>query len=83
MPMGSDCRMPFPGRCMRCVEACPADALQGNAWYAGLDREKILDVAACDNWKKQHYYQYHQGHNCGICSAVCPYGLKILKKRTS
>jgi len=73
----------FCGRCLRCVEACPAGALQGSAWYAGLERDKILDVSACDRWKKQHYYQYHQGHNCGICSAVCPYGLKILKKRTT
>jgi len=25
-------------------------------------------------------YQYHKGRNCGIFSAVCPYGLKVLKK---
>ncbi|MGD9353360.1 MAG: hypothetical protein PVI72_10555, partial [Desulfobacterales bacterium] len=41
----------------------------------------ILDVRACDQWKKEHYFQYHKGHNCGICSAVCPYGLKVLKKK--
>lgn len=68
------------GSCMRCVEACPAKALKGAKWYPGISREKILDVHACDKWKKQHYYQYHNGHNCGICSAVCPYGLKQLKK---
>jgi epoxyqueuosine reductase len=32
------------GRCMRCVEACPAGALKGNAWYPGLRREEILSV---------------------------------------
>ncbi len=72
----------FCGRCMRCVEACPAKALNGNAWYPGLPREEILDVRTCDQWKKEHYFQYHKGHNCGICSAVCPHGLKVLKKNS-
>lgn len=70
----------FCGRCTRCVDACPAGALKGKAWIPGLPREDILDVQACDRWKKKHYFQYHSGHNCGICSAVCPYGLKALKK---
>ena len=69
------------GRCMRCVEACPAGALKGAIWRPGLPREAILDVQACDQWKKAHYFQYHKGHNCGICTAVCPYGLKTLKKQ--
>jgi len=67
---------------MRCAEACPAKALKGNAWYPGRPREEILDVHACDQWKKEHYFQYHKGHTCGICSAVCPYGLKVLKKQS-
>ena len=73
----------FCGRCTRCVEACPANALKGNAWHPGVQREKILDVKACDRWKKENYFQFHQGHNCGICSAVCPYGLKVLKRRSA
>ena len=80
LPCGPTIERNFCGRCMRCVEACPAKALKGEAWYPGLAREEILDVRACDNWKKAHYHQYHKGHNCGICSAVCPYGLKTLKK---
>ena len=71
----------YCGTCTRCVEACPAGALQGNAWVAGMPREKILDPAVCDRWKKENYYQYHKGHNCGICSAVCPYSLKRLADR--
>lgn len=71
----------FCGRCTRCVEACPANALKGKAWRPAVPRKEILDVRACDKWKKKHYFQYHQGHNCGICSAVCPYGLKVLKKK--
>jgi epoxyqueuosine reductase len=71
----------FCGRCRRCVAACPAKALKGAGWHPGLPREAILDVMSCDRWKKTHYFQYHQGHNCGICSAVCPFGLKVLKTR--
>lgn len=70
----------FCGNCMKCIEACPANALKGKAWYPGLPREEMLDVQACDHWKKAHYFQYHNGHNCGICSAVCPYGLKVLNR---
>lgn len=70
----------YCGKCRRCVEACPARALSGKAWAAGVPRKEILDVMACDRWKKEHYFHLHKGHNCGICSAVCPYGLKVLKK---
>ena len=77
---GPDIKKHFCGRCTRCVEACPAKALEGSGWYPGRPREELLDVRACDQWKKEHYYQYHSGHNCGICSAVCPYGLKVLKR---
>lgn len=80
LPWGSPMERHFCGRCTRCVDACPAKALKGNAWYPGLAREKILDVEACDRWKKENYFQFHKGHNCGICSAVCPYGLKVLKR---
>jgi epoxyqueuosine reductase QueG len=69
----------FCGSCVRCVEACPARALRGGAWRPGLAREELLDARACDQWKKTHYWQYHQGHNCGICSSVCPWGLRELK----
>ncbi len=81
LPTGKPIERSFCGRCKRCVEACPAKALKGKAWYAGLPREEILDVRACDQWKKEHYFRFHKGHNCGICSAICPYGLKVLKKK--
>jgi epoxyqueuosine reductase len=80
LPCGPPVEHNFCGRCTRCVAACPARALKGNAWYPGLPREDILDVHACDSWKKEHYFQYLRGHACGICSAVCPYGLKVLKR---
>jgi len=71
----------YCGTCTSCVDACPAGALKGKAWAAGMPREEILDARACDRWKKENYYQFHQGHNCGICSAVCPYSIKVLNSK--
>ena len=82
MPCGPAIERSYCGSCYRCVDACPAGALKGKAWHAGLPRKNILDARACDEWKKKHFFQYHKGHNCGICSAVCPYGLKVLKKKS-
>lgn len=80
IPCGPPVEKNFCGKCTKCVEACPAKALKGGKWHPGLARKEILDVQACDRWKKEHYFQYHKGHNCGICSAVCPYGQKVLKE---
>ncbi len=80
LPDGNPFNRDYCGRCVRCVYACPAGALKGKPWYPGLPRREILDAGACDRWKKKHYFKYHKGHNCGICSSVCPYGLKTLKR---
>jgi epoxyqueuosine reductase QueG len=73
-----DCAKPLTqnrcGKCRQCVEACPAGAIVGNPWKPGIRRDEILDAGCCDRWKKEHYYQFHKGHNCGICAAVCPFG---------
>ncbi|UCD34917.1 MAG: epoxyqueuosine reductase [Nitrospiraceae bacterium] len=80
LPGSTPAEKSFCGRCTLCVDACPAGALKGAVWYPGLPREEILDVHACDRWKKEHYSHFNKGHNCGICSAVCPYGRKVLKR---
>ncbi len=79
LPCGPPVMRHFCGRCTRCVEACPAGALSGAAWEPGLPREMILDAGVCDRYKKEHFLHLHQGHNCGICAAACPFGLKTLQ----
>lgn len=80
LPCSSPIERSYCGTCTRCVDACPAKALKGASWRAGLPRKEMLNIQLCDNWKKEHYFQYHRGHNCGICAAVCPYGLKTMKR---
>jgi epoxyqueuosine reductase QueG len=79
IPCGPVIERSFCGNCIRCIDACPAGALKGSTWYPGLSREQMLDVYACDLWKKKQHFEFHKGHNCGICSAVCPFGTKVLK----
>jgi epoxyqueuosine reductase QueG len=62
------------GSCMECVDACPTGALTGGEWAPGIDRAMILDAWSCDRWKQENYSEFNDGHNCGICTAVCPIG---------
>jgi epoxyqueuosine reductase QueG len=80
LPCGPPLEKNLCGSCRRCVDACPANALTGRKWVPGLAREDILNVQSCDQWKKEHYLSYVQGHICGICSAVCPFGRSQLKR---
>lgn len=69
------------GKCTKCIEACPAKALKGENWHPGIKRDLILDAWACDRYKKKHFYKFHGGHNCGICTQACPFGQKTLRKQ--
>jgi len=68
------------GKCTKCIDACPAQALKGGRWRPGVAREVILDAWACDRYKKTHFNRYHGGHNYGICTQACPVGQKTLRK---
>ncbi|MHB9032088.1 MAG: 4Fe-4S double cluster binding domain-containing protein, partial [Anaerolineae bacterium] len=66
------------GNCRRCVEACPANALQGVNWQAGAPREELVDVTGCAGTAHE-LLMARIGRDdtvCGICIAVCPFGRK-------
>lgn len=67
------------GKCMECVNSCPADALKGGDWRPGVERDVILDAWACDAYKKDNFSGHHGGHTCGICTNACPMGRKQLE----
>lgn len=64
----------YCGTCTNCGDACPARAIANQEWYPGIPREELLDVFACDTWKKEHYFHLNRGQTCGICGVVCPFG---------
>jgi len=79
LPTGKPVTTSFCGSCSECVKACPAGAITGESWKAGVEREALLDPSKCDHFKKRRFQQFNAGHNCNICGAACPYGLKSLK----
>lgn len=69
------------GACQACVKSCPAQALKGTLWEAGMEREKIVNVEKC--YQKQLEIMYERTgiktDLCGKCFAVCTYTQKYLK----
>ena len=69
------------GRCRRCVDACPAGAVTGRPWAAGMPRDEIYDAAACR--KKASELATAQGIEetiCGICIFACPWTQRYLRR---
>ena len=69
------------GACDRCVRHCPAQALQGTLWEAGMPREELVDAVKCRE-KQLEIMTERTGiaaDLCGKCFAVCAYTEKYLK----
>jgi epoxyqueuosine reductase QueG len=69
------------GPCLICQDICPANAVSGKNWYAGLPREEFWDAAAC---RKTAYERSQKGFGngeasiCGLCILKCPWTQKAL-----
>ncbi len=63
------------GACDRCVRACPAGAIHGVSWQAGLPRETLVDVWACRRTAERLLWERAGRRDavCGVCIAVCPW----------
>lgn len=70
------------GGCSLCIKNCPAQALKGALWEAGMQREEIVDVKKC--YKKQVEIMSEstgiETDLCGKCFAVCAYTQRYLKR---
>lgn len=68
------------GKSGLCVEQCPAGALRGALWEAGMERKQIVDVEACRK-KQVEIMSRRTGIEtdlCGKCFAVCAYTRRYL-----
>ena len=64
------------GSCTKCVDICPHKALTGANWNINTLRNELIDYHLC-NQKRSAYIESHGRKNaCGLCMAVCPYGMK-------
>jgi epoxyqueuosine reductase len=73
------------GHCRHCVDACPAHALTGVNWEAGMPREKLFDAFTCRGMAR-NLTQRLIGEAvsiCGLCITACPWTQRYLKHENS
>jgi epoxyqueuosine reductase QueG len=64
-----------PEHCRKCVDICPCKALHNVRWNIDSLRSDIIDYKLC-NEKRSLYIKTHGRKNsCGLCMAVCPFGM--------
>jgi epoxyqueuosine reductase QueG len=68
------------GECLACQKACPAGAVTGRLWTAGISREEIFDAVKCRKTARQRARQSFGGDItlCGKCIEVCPHTRRYL-----
>lgn len=63
------------GGCDLCAASCPAHALTGRLWRAGMEREALFHREICKKTQEDRMEQATgiRADLCGLCFAVCPY----------
>lgn len=70
------------GECTVCTEICPAKAVSGNKWSAGIPREEFWNAWACQETARARSHE-KLGKDvtmCGLCILHCPWTQKYLKR---
>jgi epoxyqueuosine reductase len=68
------------GDCQACTKACPAHAISGRLWTAGVQRDAFFDAAACRQTARMRALEGFgvEITLCGKCIEVCPYTRRYL-----
>lgn len=71
------------GDCELCVACCPAKALKGTLWTAGMAREEIVDAHVCFDKQVQIMKETTgiEADLCGKCFAMCAYTREYLNRK--
>jgi epoxyqueuosine reductase QueG len=64
------------GKCLLCVDQCPARAANGKLWNINVDRDEFYNPFKCREKCLELSRQNMKQHAsiCGICVSVCPIG---------
>jgi len=78
LPVGDPVTTGRCGKCLACARLCPAQAIRGQEWEAGLAREWLVDARLCYETARRLLLERVGAENavCGVCVAVCPAGRK-------
>jgi epoxyqueuosine reductase QueG len=73
------------GSCSECKDICPAHAICGTNWEAGMPRDSLVDVTACRETARDRLVakigQEVVGRTfCGMCFIACPWTKKYMQK---
>ena len=69
------------GDCIECKKICPAGAVSGKQWQAGLNRDDFFKALDCrDRIKERGKGLGLTDGTCGLCFWVCPCTQKHLEK---
>ena len=64
------------GKCAECVKACSHEALKGENWHPGIERDKLVDAFLCSEKRAEYIPILGYKHPCGLCIQACPVGKK-------
>jgi len=71
--------------CTHCFDACPAGAITGESWQAGIPREALYDAFKCRETARLLLTKRTGGEIvgrtfCGLCIVACPWTKKYLER---
>jgi epoxyqueuosine reductase QueG len=70
------------GNCTNCTKACPAGAVSGKLWKAGISRESFYNADACRETARERSMKGFgiDITKCGKCIEICPYTRRYLNE---